>query len=461
MSYLRRHFALVSVCVLSLYACGSSKSDGGLAAGGAAGQGATGEQSSTPGGVSGSGGITCAALEACICDGAPTTDVCQTLQTIVQSTTNQYGAAQAEAYCSTLPVIQPDLYGSCDFGDAGGAAGTTDGLSGANGSGDAMSGGTGGAGGIREVGGAGVGGSLGVAGRGGDSSGSLDQSCVGLAKTCGPNGNDNCCASTLVSGGTFYRGDDGVTHTDMSSPATVSDFRLDTYEITVGRFRNFVAGYTRDLISAGAGANPNNPEDTGWDIAWNANLDTDSKSLGVALKCQATDQTWTDMVGDSAAESLPINCLNWYEAEAFCIWDGGRLPTEAEWDYAASGGAEQRLYPWGSAEPDCDHANFLLSGGCVGATNRVGSESPTGDGKWGQADLAGNVFEWVQDWYVSPYPAPCDNCSSLATAQYKVPLGGSFRNGPAYLATSYRYYGGDPLVNQDNKGARCARNSAP
>jgi sulfatase modifying factor 1 len=227
-------------------------------------------------------------------------------------------------------------------------------------------------------------------------------SCAGLTATCGPSGNGDCCASSIVTGGTFDRDN------DATYPATVSDFRLDTYEVTVGRFRRFVAAYSRTMIAAGAGANPNNASDTGWSTAWNTSLDASSGALTTALKCNAPHQSWTDTAGSATAESLPINCLNWFEAEAFCIWDGGRLPTEAEWNYAAAGGTQQRVYPWGSAAPDCSHANFYGAGGkdyCVapgtGAVNRVGSESPKGDGLYGQGDLAGNVAEWVQDWYIA------------------------------------------------------------
>jgi hypothetical protein len=76
------------------------------------------------------------------------------------------------------------------------------------------------------------------------------KSCVGLAATCGPGDNADCCASSVVPGGTFNRGN------DASYPATVSTFRLDTYEITVGRFRTFVAAYARGVIPPGAGKLP-------------------------------------------------------------------------------------------------------------------------------------------------------------------------------------------------------------
>ena len=59
--------------------------------------------------------------------------------------------------------------------------------------------------------------------------------------------------------------------------------------------------------------------------------------------------TWTNTA--STQENLPINCVNWWESYAFCIWDGGFLPSESEWEYAAAGGSQQREYPWGSAAP--------------------------------------------------------------------------------------------------------------
>ncbi len=145
-------------------------------------------------------------------------------------------------------------------------------------------------------------------------------------------------------GGTFYRSYDGVTYTDWSYPATVSAFRLDNYEITVGRFRKFVAAYTQHMIARGAGKNPNNPADPGWDSAWDSLLPADRAALSSALET-APEQRFSTWTGGN--DNLPMNCIDWYEAEAFCIWDGGRLPTEAEWNYAASGGTEQHVVPVG------------------------------------------------------------------------------------------------------------------
>src|SRR6185503_5212427 len=105
-----------------------------------------------------------------------------------------------------------------------------------------------------------------------------------------------------------------------------------------------------------------------------------------------------------------MNCVSWFEAFAFCAWDGGRLPTETEWNYAAAGGNEQRVYPWG-ANIDLTKASYDCAGDGSGTGTPncmfsdmlpVGSRSPQGDGKWGQADLAGNVWEWTLDWGATP-----------------------------------------------------------
>ena len=262
-------------------------------------------------------------------------------------------------------------------------------------------------------------------GDGATGDGPMVQSCAGLLATCGPAATSPCCGSTLVPGGTFDRSydvsGDGM-YPGMSFPATVSDFRLDTYEVTVGRFRQFVnagAGTQGNPPVAGAGAHPQIPG-SGWDPTWNGSLVADTATLVADVTCEAPYQTWTDTPG--ANESLAMNCITWYESYAFCAWDGGFLPTEAEWNYAASGGSEQRAYPWSnppsSLTIDCSYANYDNGTAyCVnpphGAVNRVGTESPTGDGRWGQADLGGNVWEWTLDWLASPYTIPCMDCADL------------------------------------------------
>jgi formylglycine-generating enzyme len=296
-------------------------------------------------------------------------------------------------------------------------------------------------------------------------------SCMGLAATCGFGANASCCeAAMTVQGGTFHRGYDVATdlYNDMGYPAMVSSFVLDRYEVTVGRFRAFVnagLGTQTSFPAAGAGAHPK-LAGSGWDSAWNTNLAATTVALVAAVKCSSAQQTWTDIPG--ANESKPMNCVSWYEAMAFCIWDGGYLPTEAEWNYAASGGNEQRAYPWSnpsiSVDIDCTHANYFVNSpagaycvnGTTGGVNRVGSESPKGDGKWGHADLAGNVWEWTLDLYVSPYPQPCNDCANLTAGSNRVLRSGGF----VFVAEGLRVgYRGNfaPITRRYDFGWRCAR----
>jgi formylglycine-generating enzyme required for sulfatase activity len=269
--------------------------------------------------------------------------------------------------------------------------------------------------------------------------------------------NESCCTSVLVPGGTFYRSYDGVDFTDKSYPATVADFYLDKYEITVGRFRQFVnqgMGTQTSQPSAGAGAGI---PGSGWDSTWKTYLAANTAALTTNLKCYAGYQTWTDTAGSN--ESMPVNCLDWYTAFAFCAWDGGRLPTEAEWNYAASGGSEQRYYPWSvpatSTTIDASYAVYATSA-TTGAQN-VGSKSPKGDGKWGQSDLAGNLWEWTLDWYAN-YATTCNNCADLTAASGRVFRGGDFDDFASYLRSAGRS-DGDPWGGFSIIGARCARTS--
>jgi sulfatase modifying factor 1 len=281
-------------------------------------------------------------------------------------------------------------------------------------------------------------------------------SCQGLAATCGPSANDDCCKSLRVPGGTFARSYDGVDFLDKGFPATVSDFYLDKYEVTVGRLRKFVdagMGTQKSPPADGAGPHPK-IAGSGWSSAWNARLPTSTDALKAALLCYASYQTWTDSPGSN--ESKPANCLDWYTAFAFCAWDGGRLPTEAEWNYAAAGGSEQRYYPWSSppSSTTIDDSYAVYCGGtCKMLT--VGAKSPKGDGRWGQSDLGGNAWEWTLDWDPVRYPVPCHDCAVVTTGSYRAFRSGSNDDIAQTLRSSVRhvYYPDYRGVN----GARCAR----
>jgi len=227
----------------------------------------------------------------------------------------------------------------------------------------------------------------------------------GLGRTdCDPSGTVSCCESPLVTGGTFDRSYDGVSmgYTSRAYPATVSDFRLDAFEVTVGRFRSFVAwvaigvppapGAGRHThLNGGAGLRDPGPpggDEQGWQADWTVTyLPTTKAAWDAALVCDTTLATWTADPG--ANERLAINCVNWYAAQAFCLWDGGFLPSEAEWNYAASGGSEQRVYPWSSppGEAGIVDATYAVHG--APGVSAVGLT--LGLGRYGQYDLAGNV----------------------------------------------------------------------
>jgi formylglycine-generating enzyme required for sulfatase activity len=289
-------------------------------------------------------------------------------------------------------------------------------------------------------------------------------SCQGLASNCGPTGAESCCTTLTVPGGTFYRVNDGVTSNIKNYPATLSTFRLDKYDVTVGRFRKFLKAYKQNLIAEGAGKNPNNASDPGWSSTWNASLPADTATLTGTdfLACDGQTQTWTTDPG--ANEDKPVNCVSWYEAAAFCIWDGGRLPTETEWNYASSGGSEQRLYAWSSPPTsstiDCSYANYQVANGtyCVppsGATQNVGM-APKGYGKFGQADLAGNVWQWTYDWFADALPQPCTDCANLTAGTSRVIRGGDYgyvSDGLASIARAQL----DPVGRGPVIGVRCAR----
>jgi len=162
---------------------------------------------------------------------------------------------------------------------------------------------------------------------------------------------------------------------------------------------------------------------------------------------------------DSNYVDHPVVYVSWDNAREFCEWVGGRLPTEAEWEYAARG-TDGRIYPWGNDAPDCDKANY---GGCVGGTTVVGKYSPAlhpelvegGDSPHGVADMAGNVWEWVADWY-GDYPSEAQtNPTGPATGTFKVLRGGSFDYGGPYVRAAYRNFN-FPGIRYGFVGFRCA-----
>jgi len=298
---------------------------------------------------------------------------------------------------------------------------------------------------------------------------------------CG-SASESCCTSLEVPGGTYYRtyDNDGSGATKEADPATVSGFRLDKYDVTVGRFRQFVEivlpaeggvgwspaagsgihGYLNGGLGLVNTANPGTFE-SGWV--------TSNESVVAPTDANLTSQggTWTSSPGSQ--ENLPMTGENWYEAYAFCIWDGGFLPSEAEWEFAAVGGNQQREYPWGSTAPGEGNQYAIYGDGngncyypydaladCNGVSNVAPVGTPTlGAGLWGQLDLAGEAWEWVLDGF-SSYADPCINCGYLTDASWQVIRGGAYYEPLTYILPAYRYrlY---PHSRAGDTGFRCAR----
>src|SRR5580704_6417793 len=251
---------------------------------------------------------------------------------------------------------------------------------------------------------------------------------------------ESCCTTLEVEGGTFFRTYDESPQDSFvfvvpdagpageADPATVSTFLLDKYDVTVGRFRQFVnawnggegwkanpgSGRHTHLNDGGGLENVGAPADaaTVFETGWVAIDRFLVEPTNTNLACDPY-ATWTVEPGEN--ENRPINCVRWEEAYAFCIWDGGFLPSEAEWEYAAAGGSQQLEYPWGATDPgvqtqyavyDCLY-HGKGEGTCSGVTNiaPVGLAAQ-GAGAWGQLDLVGNVWQWNLDAFAS-YASPC------------------------------------------------------
>jgi formylglycine-generating enzyme required for sulfatase activity len=160
--------------------------------------------------------------------------------------------------------------------------------------------------------------------------------------------------------------------------------------------------------------------------------------------CYASDLT------DTAISDHPVRCVSWYQARAYCGWADRRLLNEAEWEKAARG-TDGRLYPWGNQAPTPFLANYYKH---VGGTTAVGSY-PAGASPYGVLDMAGNVREWVWDYYDEDYysQSPEKNPFGPSSGGYRVLRGGDWET---WLIGSTNRRRGDPAPRDIYTGFRCA-----
>jgi formylglycine-generating enzyme required for sulfatase activity len=175
--------------------------------------------------------------------------------------------------------------------------------------------------------------------------------------------------------------------------------------------------------------------------------------LFVKANSYAVPLHWKNGKISAGKENYPVVNVSWKDAQAFCAWAGVRLPTEAEWEKAARG-TDGRKYPWGNEPPTEELCNFNR---IVGGMTPVG-RYPSGASPYGVLDMAGNVWEWVNDWYDEKYysVSPSVNPQGPASGTRRVLRGGAWNYGDNYVRSAVRDFVG-PVNWLKYSGFRCVR----
>lgn len=222
-----------------------------------------------------------------------------------------------------------------------------------------------------------------------------------------------------IPAGEFAMGMDGMQALEDERPkhqVLLPSFFIDLHEVTTVQYASFLAATNRDAP---------------WQ--WNA-------------------------VNLSQHRDRPVIGVDWVDADAYCRWKGKRLPTEAEWEKSARG-TDGRLYPWGNWVPNNDLSNFASGARFTYGQALMPVQSyEQGKSPYGLLQMAGNVWEWVQDWYgVNYYEVSMEyNPQGPEQGQFKVLRGGSWSDSPKYLLT-YGRFKLSPETRNSYIGFRCAK----
>lgn len=202
----------------------------------------------------------------------------------------------------------------------------------------------------------------------------------------------------------------------------IDDFYIDKYEVTNGRYLEFVKATNHRVPQ-----NPKNPTRNLWE--------------GVGIPESLADR--------------PVVNVDWADADAYCKWAGRRLPREAEWEKAAKGNNDWR-FPWGNVEPTDKHLNFNQKWIGEKTLMPVGSYEK-GKSPYGAYDMAGNVWEWINDWYDAKYyeKSPAKNPPGPESGTKRVIRGAGWQNETPTVRIFTRV-DSDPTIRNESTGFRCA-----
>lgn len=243
---------------------------------------------------------------------------------------------------------------------------------------------------------------------------------LGGGKPAGPTNTDGA-ETILIPGGTFWMGSE-------TTEVDADDDEMPRHQVTLDGFYIYTHEVTNEMYAACVVA-------------------------GGCLPVRTLESGPTSHHDDPTYVENPISGVDWLMARDYCVWAGGRLPTEAEWELAARG-TESLRYPWGEEDPGCDRVNMI---GCIVPPDTV----EVGSYEWGNSpydvwDMAGNVWEWVNDWYDEDYYHLSASSNPIGPyyGELKAARGGGLYSGPVQMRTAARV-GANPHRGYDDVGFRC------